>query len=59
MHIESGQATFRDFFNGLDEETTFHKPIRKNKTDFFWEEAATSSSDIKKQVLIDDCYLLS
>ncbi|XP_034030967.1 uncharacterized protein LOC117514556 [Thalassophryne amazonica] len=59
-HFEKGQVAFRDFFNGMDDETSFfYKSIKKNKVDFFHQEAATSSSDIKKQVLKDDCRLFS
>ena len=58
-HFEKGQVAFRDFFNGLGDETSFYKSIKKNKVDFFHQEAATASSDMKKQVLKDDCRLFS
>ncbi|KAL0198142.1 hypothetical protein M9458_006682, partial [Cirrhinus mrigala] len=58
-HLEKGQVAFRDFFNGLGDETSFYRPIKKNKVDFFRQEAASACSDMKKQVLKDDCRLFS
>ena len=34
-HFEKGQVAFRDFFNGLGNEDSFYRPIKKNKVDFF------------------------
>ena len=34
-HHEKGQAAFRVFFDGLGEEGTFYRPIKKNQVDFF------------------------
>ena len=58
-HFEKGQLAFRDFFNSLGDEGSFYRPIKKNKVDFFRQEAAVASSDMKKQVLKDDCRLFS
>lgn len=58
-HIEKGQAAFKDFFNGLSDQASFYKPIKKNKTDFFRQHAAVASNDKKKQVLKSDCNLFS
>ena len=58
-HIDKGQAAFKDFFNSVGDEASFYKPIKKNKTDFFHQQAAVSSTDKKKQLLKSDCNLLS
>lgn len=58
-HIDKGQAAFKDFFNSLGDEASFYKPIKKNKTDFFHQQAAVASTDKKKQVLKSDCNLFS
>ena len=50
-HIDKGQAAFKDFFNSVGDEASFYKPIKKNKTDFFHQQAAVSSTDKKKQLL--------
>lgn len=34
-HLEKGKVSFKEFFNGLGNEASFYKPIKKNKTDFF------------------------
>ena len=57
--IDKGQAAFKDFFNSVGDEASFYKPIKKNKTDFFHQQAAVSSTDKKKQLLKSDCNLLS
>lgn len=56
---EKGEATFRDFLNGLSDEPTFYKPFKKNKIGFFCQEAGTDADDMKKQVLKDDRRLFS
>ena len=33
--ILRGQATFRVFFDGLDEEESFYRPIKNNHVEFF------------------------
>ena len=58
-HFEKGQVAFRDFLNGFSDEASFYRPIKKNRTDFFYQEAAVASSDAKKKVLKNDCHLLS
>ena len=58
-HFEKDQVAFRDFFNGLGDEASFYRPIKKNQADFFHQEATEASSDRKKQVLKDDCRLFS
>ena len=58
-HFEKGRVAFIDFFNGLSDEGMFYKPMKKNKTDFFRQEATAASSDKKMQVLKDDCRLFS
>ena len=47
------------FFNSFGDEASFYKSIKKNKTDFFRQEAAVASTDKKKQVLKNDCNLFS
>lgn len=56
-HIDKGQPAFKDFFNSLGDEASFYKPIKKNKTDFFHQQATVASTDKKKQVLKSDCNL--
>lgn len=34
-HLEKGKVSSKEFFNGLGDEASFYKPIKKNKTDFF------------------------
>lgn len=58
-HLEKGKVSFKEFFNGLGNEASFYKPIKKNKTDFFCQESASGKSDRKKQMLKDDCRLFS
>ncbi|KAL2087179.1 hypothetical protein ACEWY4_018238 [Coilia grayii] len=43
-HLEKGKAVFRDFFNSLDDEVSFYKPIQKNKVDFFRQHAGSDTS---------------
>lgn len=58
-HLEKGRVSSKEFFNGLGDEASFYKPIKKNKTDFFCQESASGKSDRKKQKLKDDCRLFS
>ena len=59
IHLEKGKVAFREFFNGLGDGASFYKPIKKNKADFFHQEAAATSGNMKQQVLKDDCRLFS
>ena len=58
-HLEKGNAAFIDFFNGLGDEASFYRPIKKNKTDFFRQQADLGTGKMKEQVLKDDCRLFS
>ena len=57
--LEKGRVYFRDFFNGLGDEASFHKPIKKNRTDFFRQDVAVASNEAKKKVLKNYCHLFS
>ena len=41
-HFERGKVAFRDFFNGLGDEVSFYRPIKKNQVDLFCQKAAVA-----------------
>ncbi len=59
-HYEKGKVRFQEFLKGLeDEETsTFYEPIKKNRVDFFRQEAPAADSS-KQKGLKEDCQLFS
>ena len=58
-HQQRGQEQFQSFMEGMgnEGESTFYKPIKRNKVAFFRHEQAASSS--KEKVLKDSCQLFS
>ena len=58
-HQQRGQEQFQLFMEGMgnEGESTFYKPIKRNKVAFFRHEQAASSS--KEKVLKDNCQLFS
>lgn len=50
-HFEKSQVAFKDFFNGMSDETSFYTSINENKVDFFHQETVTAASDMKKHRL--------
>ena len=58
-HQQRGQEQFESFMEGMgnEGESTFHKPIKRNKVAFFRQEQDASSS--REKVLKDNCQLFT
>ena len=56
-HYQRGRDQVQEFLNGLANKDQFYQPIKKNRTDFFKQQAV--SGDKKQRVLKEDCRLFS
>ena len=60
-HHQKGKIRFQEFMKGLEsgDMSSFYKPIKRNKLDFFNQKSEPVTGALKQKVLKDDCRLFS
>ena len=60
-HHQNGKIRFQEFTKGLEsgDMSSFYKPIKQNKLDFFNQKPEPVTGALKQKVLKDDCRLFS